>query len=115
MADKGSWWKSVTRKKAKDVSSHVEVNTEQQQVQQQSVPSKAPTSDCQENQHPNMITDIEFNDPKIESTFNGTTSRRNLKISQSGRFKVKRKVRVPLPESTNFYEDKNATLNDELH
>ncbi|MBN3281922.1 PRR15 protein, partial [Polyodon spathula] len=104
MAETKSWWKSMTlRKKTKDTATQQDSSQEHQPSHDKT----AITMDsnvCQENKHPSLIADAEYTEHKFESGFNEKTSRRNLKISRSGRFKEKRWVRAGLPENSNFYE-----------
>lgn len=51
-----------------------------------------------------------YDDAQLEPVFNEQTCRRNLKVSRSGRFKEKRKMRASLPEN---YQDETATKKDE--
>ncbi|XP_003406974.1 proline-rich protein 15 [Loxodonta africana] len=85
----GPWWKSLmnSRKKSK------EATVEAQPPAQPALGEPAPlnpdwTSSSEENLHPNLSRDA---DEQHKSD-----SRRNLKVSRSGRFKEKRNVRVTL-------------------
>lgn len=64
-------------------------------------PGSTPRS--RENQPPNPQPG-QGGDAQADKLFNEKTGRRNLKISRSGRFKEKRKVRAGLPESPKFFE-----------
>ncbi|KAK2921235.1 proline-rich protein 15-like protein [Channa argus] len=44
-----------------------------------------------------LLSDETYDDSRLESVFNEQTCRRNMKVSRSGRFKEKRKVRSSLP------------------
>ncbi|XP_019946072.1 proline-rich protein 15-like [Paralichthys olivaceus] len=44
-----------------------------------------------------LVSDDTYDDSHLESVFNEQTCRRNMKVSRSGRFKEKRKVRSSLP------------------
>ncbi|XP_078084510.1 proline-rich protein 15-like [Mustelus asterias] len=107
MADGGktSWWKSMTMKKKPKELTDKGAGLE-------NVQSATDKTAAQENKHPNFIDDKEHVDPKLEKGFNEKSTRRNLKISRSGRFKEKRRVRATLPESTKFFEG-NGNTNDE--
>lgn len=117
MADsaKGNWWKSLTiRKKPKELVALQEgvENTFPERTANTTVPA-APIS--LENKPPNHITDDDYVDPRYEKAgFNEKTSRRNLRISRSGRFKEKRRVRASLPEQNQFFEE-NGNANEEMH
>lgn len=111
MADSGSsasssgpWWKSLTRKKSKEVTVGL-----QPQVQPEREDQSPPYSDrtSRENQHSNVLGDTEEppRSDKLCEEKSGS-SRRNLKISRSGRFKEKRKVRATLlPEGDRSPEE----------
>uniref|UniRef100_A0A8C3AKK7 Uncharacterized protein n=1 Tax=Cyclopterus lumpus TaxID=8103 RepID=A0A8C3AKK7_CYCLU len=44
-----------------------------------------------------ILRDDTYDDSHLESVFNEQTCRRNMKVSRSGRFKEKRRVRSSLP------------------
>ncbi|KAM4027785.1 proline-rich protein 15 [Anomaloglossus baeobatrachus] len=112
-----NWWKSLTvRKKPKEISVYTSENSEDRSwgVVGGSL-SSSPGS--RENQHPNSMpsgaTELN-NDAKSDKSHAANTGRRNLKISRSGRFKEKRKVRATLPESSKFFqENPSSHSNDE--
>ncbi|XP_053568985.1 proline-rich protein 15 [Bombina bombina] len=118
----GNWWKSLTvRKKPKEVSVYsasvsADATEDRTYTGTWTVGSGALSSSTgsRENQHPNYIS-IEGtdSDPKSDKMFSEKTGRRNLKISRSGRFKEKRKVRASLPESPKFFEENPSNENDE--
>uniref|UniRef100_A0A8C5MU14 Proline rich 15 n=1 Tax=Leptobrachium leishanense TaxID=445787 RepID=A0A8C5MU14_9ANUR len=112
----GNWWKSLTvRKKPKDVSAY-SGSTENVDSWSGGGSGLSSSPGSRENQHPNSIHSggTEFNgDSKSDKTFNEKTGRRNLKISRSGRFKEKRKVRASLPESPKFFQETPSHGNDE--
>lgn len=96
MADggKSSWWKTMTmKKKPKELTD-----------KQESVQFSTDKTAARENKHPNLMEEKEYMDPKLEKGFNEKNTRRNLKISRSGRFKEKRRVRATLPDSPKFFE-----------
>ncbi|KAM4705646.1 proline-rich protein 15 [Rhinophrynus dorsalis] len=116
-----NWWKSLTvRKKPKEVSVYTsgpicpESTDDRKWGAGSGSLSSSPGS--RENQHPNSMssrgTEIN-NDGETDKTFSEKTGRRNLKISRSGRFKEKRKVRASLPESPKFFQENPAHVNDE--
>ncbi|MEE6519048.1 hypothetical protein FKM82_030485 [Ascaphus truei] len=119
------WWKSLTvRKKPKELSAYggpgsAEATEDRTYSGARAVGSVSLASSLgsRENQHPNSMpsggTELNSSDVKADKTFNEKTGRRNLKISRSGRFKEKRKVRASLPESPNFFEENPAHANDE--
>ncbi|XP_018523080.1 proline-rich protein 15 [Lates calcarifer] len=60
---------------------------------------KTPSDQCQQDcgKNSNIFGDDTYDDSHLESVFNEQTCRRNMKVSRSGRFKEKRKVRSSLP------------------
>ncbi|KAM8966668.1 proline-rich protein 15 [Pelodytes ibericus] len=109
-----NWWKSLTvRKKSKEVSvySSSAETTEDKAWGSGSTLSSSPGS--RENQHPNSMHSGGIEQNSDAKTFNEKTGRRNLKISRSGRFKEKRKVRASLPESPKFFQENPSHGNDE--
>ncbi|XP_059112658.1 proline-rich protein 15 [Peromyscus eremicus] len=117
MADSGSstsssspWWKSLTRKKSKEVTVGAQPHV-QPEAEDQSPPHLDRTSSSRENQHSDVLGDTGEPPDKLCEEKSGN-SRRNLKISRSGRFKEKRKVRATLlpegdrsPEEADFPDD----------
>ncbi|RXM28676.1 Proline-rich protein 15 [Acipenser ruthenus] len=117
MAETKSWWKSVTlRKKTKDSAAQQD-SSQEHQASHDKTAITTDSNSCQESKHTSLIlAGTEYTEHKFENGFNEKTSRRNLKISRSGRFKEKRWVRAGLPENSNFYEDNNnASVSEELH
>ncbi|MBN3314360.1 PRR15 protein, partial [Atractosteus spatula] len=113
MAERSSWWKSFTlRKKNKDPATQYEGNPELQTTQDKTSMGFTSSSDSRENQHQNLIKEQDYEDSNIEPVFNEKTCRRNLKISRSGRFKEKSRVRATLPANNNFFEGSNASVKD---
>lgn len=110
----GPWWKSLTnsRKKSKEAPGVVQPPAQAAPAEPAEPAPPAPpspdwTSSSQENQHPNLLAGA--GDPhkadKLCAEKSGN-SRRNLKISRSGRFKEKRKVRATLlPEGVRSPEE----------
>lgn len=49
------------------------------------------------NKTSNLLSDDTFDDSQLGSFFNEQTCRRNMKVSRSGRFKEKKRVRSTLP------------------
>ncbi|CAM4517503.1 proline-rich protein 15 [Lepidochelys kempii] len=100
-ATTGSWWKALTRsrKKAKEGL----VAGAPAPPAEPALPPAPPGPDCRENQQPNFSS----SEPKLgeKPGGGGGANRRNLKISHSGRFKEKHKVRAPLlAESPKLFE-----------
>lgn len=103
----GPWWKSLThsRKKSKEAIP-VGVQPPAQPAAGEPAPPAPPspdwTSSSRENQRPGPG---EPNKPDKLSAEKSGNSRRNLKISRSGRFKEKRKMRATLlPEGVRSLE-----------
>ncbi|XP_038245748.1 proline-rich protein 15 [Dermochelys coriacea] len=97
-ATTGSLWKALTRsrKKAKEGL----VAGAPPPPPEPALPPAPPGPDSRENQQPNFSS----SEPKLGEKPGGG-SRRNLKISRSGRFKEKLKVRAPLlAESPKLFE-----------
>ncbi|XP_062265606.1 proline-rich protein 15-like protein [Platichthys flesus] len=56
-----------------------------------------PLSQQDSGKNSSMLSDDTYDDSRLESVFNEQTCRRNMKVSRSGRFKEKRRVRSSLP------------------
>ncbi|OBS72041.1 hypothetical protein A6R68_13383 [Neotoma lepida] len=98
MADSGGstsssspWWKSLTRKKSKEVTVGAQPHV-QPEAKDHSPPYSDRTSSSRENQHSDILGDT-GEPPRSDNLCEEKSgnSRRNLKISRSGRFKEKRK------------------------
>ncbi|XP_004702808.1 proline-rich protein 15 [Echinops telfairi] len=101
----GSWWKSLTnssRKKGKETTAPTAPPAPAEPAV-----SAPPSPDSRENLHPNLPGGA--GEPHKPDKLCGeklANSRRNLKISRSGRFKEKRKVRATLlPEGARASEE----------
>ncbi|XP_073921318.1 proline-rich protein 15 [Castor canadensis] len=107
-SNSGPWWKSLTnsRKKSKEAAAGVQTSS-QPDPGDPALPNPDWTSSSQDNQHPNVLGgNGEPLKPDNLSGEKSGNSRRNLKISRSGRFKEKRKVRATLlPEGDRSPED----------
>lgn len=113
MANSGSsssnsspWWKSLTRKKSKEVTVGAQPHV-QPEAEDHTPPYLDRTSRSEENQHSDVLEDTgeHLGSDKFGEEKSGN-SRRNLKISRSGRFKEKRKVRATLlPEGDRSPEE----------
>ncbi|KAL2076684.1 hypothetical protein ACEWY4_027718 [Coilia grayii] len=104
MAARYPWWKSLTARKKRD--SPVQKDLDPDNTAESALDSSTPAVDPRENT--SLISDDTYDDSQEESAFNENTSRRNLRVSRSGRFKEKRRIRVNLPENNNFYETSTA-------
>uniref|UniRef100_A0A3P8XPW3 Uncharacterized protein n=1 Tax=Esox lucius TaxID=8010 RepID=A0A3P8XPW3_ESOLU len=91
------WWRAFVKRKGP---------TTQESDETQPVGEK--TSSISSNPSPDLkgnetFQDAAFfDDAQFEPVFNEQTCRRNLKVSRSGRFKEKRRVRGTIPEKNNF-------------
>ncbi|XP_066094610.1 proline-rich protein 15 [Saccopteryx bilineata] len=116
MADSGTgssgpWWKSLTNSRKKSKEATVGGQPPAQPAPGEPAPPAPPspdwTSSSRENQHPNLLVSAAepHKSDKVYAEKLGN-SRRNLKISRSGRFKEKRKVRATLlPEGVRCPEE----------
>uniref|UniRef100_A0A8D1R3F6 Proline rich 15 n=1 Tax=Sus scrofa TaxID=9823 RepID=A0A8D1R3F6_PIG len=103
----GSWWNSLTnsRKKSKDATVGAQPPA-QPAPGEPTPPGPDWTSGSRENQHPNLLGGAGEPKPDKSCGEKSGNSRRNLKISRSGRFKEKRKVRATLlPEGVRSSEE----------
>uniref|UniRef100_A0A8C0A3H1 Proline-rich protein 15 n=4 Tax=Bos TaxID=9903 RepID=A0A8C0A3H1_BOSMU len=104
----GSWWNSLTnsRKKNKEAAGGAQPPA-QPAPGEPAPPVQDWTSSSRENQHPSLLGGA--GEPHKLDKLGGEksgNSRRNLKISRSGRFKEKRKVRATLlPEGVRSSEE----------
>ncbi|XP_007532576.1 proline-rich protein 15 [Erinaceus europaeus] len=107
----GPWWKSLanSRKKSKDALMGAQTPTPAPagEPAQPAPPSPDWTSSFRGNKHPSLLAGT--GEPQKPDKVCGEklgNSRRNLKISRSGRFKEKRKARATLlPEGVRSSED----------
>lgn len=101
MAARYPWWRALTvRRKIVPESTNQDTGAENST----SAASKDTTKSME-----NVVTEETFQEDEFEPRFNQLTCRRNLRISRSGRFKEKRRVRAAIPESDNFH-DGNVAL-----
>ncbi|XP_036982481.2 proline-rich protein 15 [Artibeus jamaicensis] len=107
----GPWWKSLGNSGKKSKGATVGMQPPAQAAPGESAPPalQSPdwTNSSQENQHPNLLSSTgEPHKPDKFCVEKSGHSRRNLKISRSGRFKEKRKVRATLlPEGVRSQEE----------
>ncbi|KAM4874290.1 proline-rich protein 15 [Thomomys bottae] len=112
------WWKSLTnsKKKSKETTEGALASAQTDPDHEDPLsPSPDWTSSSQENQHPNVLGDTGeiLKSDKLCGEKSGN-SRRNLKISRSGRFKEKRKVRATmLPEGDRSLEEADFPVDEE--
>uniref|UniRef100_A0A8C8ZY10 Proline rich 15 n=1 Tax=Prolemur simus TaxID=1328070 RepID=A0A8C8ZY10_PROSS len=107
----GPWWKSFANSRKKGKEATVGAQPEAQPAPgEPAPPSPDWTSSSRENQHPNLLGGA-GEPPKPDKLCGEKSgnSRRNLKISRSGRFKEKRKVRATLlPEGVRSPEEEGV-------
>ncbi|CAI9160437.1 unnamed protein product [Rangifer tarandus platyrhynchus] len=104
----GSWWNSLTNSRKKNKEAAVGAQPPAQPASGEPAPPVQDwTSSSRENQHPSLLGGA--GEPHKLDKLGGEksgNSRRNLKISRSGRFKEKRKVRATLlPEGVRSSEE----------
>ncbi|XP_041811800.1 proline-rich protein 15 [Chelmon rostratus] len=112
--ERNKWWKAFLPKRKtggpKDTASpHTfgpEFDPFAQRPEKQKEPtgaaSKTPGDQSSPSQqdpakHSSLLSDDTYDDSHLESVFNEQTCRRNMKVSRSGRFKERRRVRSSLP------------------
>ncbi|XP_008067178.1 proline-rich protein 15 [Carlito syrichta] len=107
----GPWWKSLANSRKKSKEGTVGAQPPAQPASGEPAPPTPDwTSSSRENQHPNLPGGA-GEPPKPDKLCGEKSgnSRRNLKISRSGRFKEKRKVRATLlPEGGKSPEEAGA-------
>lgn len=120
MADSGGstsnsspWWKSLTRKKNKEVTVGAQPHVKPE-AEDRTLPYLERTSSSGDNQHSDVLGDAGESpeSDKLGEEKSGN-SRRNLKISRSGRFKEKRKVRATLLPEGDRSPEEEADFPDE--
>ncbi|CAK6949654.1 proline-rich protein 15 [Scomber scombrus] len=113
MTERTPWWKAFLPKRksggSKDTGSAHTFGADFDPFAQQTERPKDPApasskatgdqsrSQPESNKNSSLISDETYDDSLLESVFNEQTCRRNMKVSRSGRFKEKRKVRSSLP------------------
>lgn len=97
MAARYPWWKTTLKKK-----DQVQKVLDSETNADNSATGSEHTAGSQGGQSSSLISEETYDDSQEESAFNEHTSRRNLRVSRSGRFKEKRRIRVTLPENKNF-------------
>ncbi|XP_056273144.1 proline-rich protein 15-like protein [Pseudoliparis swirei] len=101
MTERIPWWKAFLPKKksggSKETSSSITFDVDfdpfAERQKDQSGSDLSPSSQ----ESSNSSRDDTYDDSRLESVFNEQTCRRNMKVSRSGRFKEKRRVRSTLP------------------
>ncbi|KAF7221731.1 proline-rich protein 15 [Nothobranchius furzeri] len=108
MTERTPWWKAFLPKKksgSTKESNHVfgpdfdpfAQNQKQKDPNVSSKSSGGQSHSQHESNNSSLISDETYDDSQLYSVFNEQTCRRNMKVSRSGRFKVKGKVRSTLP------------------
>ncbi|XP_008329692.1 proline-rich protein 15-like [Cynoglossus semilaevis] len=110
MADRVPWWKAFLPKKKtggpKEAGSPTALGPDfdpfAQRPQKQTEPVAKNTGDQSQapqdsTKNKSLLSDETYDDSHLESVFNEQSCRRNMKVSRSGRFKEKRRVRSGLP------------------
>ena len=112
MTEKTQWWKAFLPKRKgggpKDAGSPHTFGPDFDPFAQYPEKQKDPAADPKttgdqslpqqaSNKNTSLLSDETFDDSHLESVFNEQTCRRNMKVSRSGRFKEKRRVRSSLP------------------
>ncbi|XP_062034528.1 proline-rich protein 15 [Lepus europaeus] len=92
----GPWWKSLTNSRKKSKEAAEAQPPAPPAVGEPAPPSPDWTGGARENQHPNVLGGAGEPHKLDKSGDKSGGSRRNLKVSRSGRFKEKRKVRATL-------------------
>ncbi|KPP69676.1 proline-rich protein 15-like protein-like [Scleropages formosus] len=120
MAEKGPWWRLASRKKSSTGTKEataVQVQDSEPAtkpaVDKASVATFEPIIDPQLDPQQGAKSSSEETNEESQSdpAFHEKSSRRNLKVSRSGRFKEKRRVRATIPEN---YQTKNPAATEDL-
>uniref|UniRef100_A0AAY4BEM9 Proline-rich protein 15 n=1 Tax=Denticeps clupeoides TaxID=299321 RepID=A0AAY4BEM9_9TELE len=114
MAEKNSWWRSFAGKRrsaARALARSSECPPQEPpDTRKVSGPDLLPTAaeskaTQQQQQQQQQGHDPRDDPEELEPTFSENTSRRNLRVSRSGRFKEKKRGRVSLPVYSPFYSE----------
>ncbi|XP_026156252.1 proline-rich protein 15-like [Mastacembelus armatus] len=111
MTERTQWWKAFLPKRKtggpKDATSSYPFGPDfdpfAQRPEKQKDPAQAASKSTgdqslsQQDSNKHLPSDDTYDDSRLYSVFNEQTCRRNMKVSRSGRFKEKRKVRSTLP------------------
>ncbi|CAI5690334.1 unnamed protein product [Oreochromis niloticus] len=94
MTERAPWWKAFLPKKktSKDPAFDADFDP-----WAKASPAAPKTPQPVSNNSSSLLSDETFDDSRLDSVFNEQTCRRNMKISRSGRFKEKKKIRSTLP------------------
>lgn len=106
MTERTPWWKAFLPKRktgTKDPGSPHTIGPDfdpfaDKQKDPSAAASKTTSEQAMEpGRNTSLLSDETYDDSHLESVFNEQTCRRNMKVSRSGRFKEKRRVRSTLP------------------
>ncbi|XP_054873615.1 proline-rich protein 15 [Amphiprion ocellaris] len=114
MTERTPWWRAFLPPKRKsgshkDTGSTHSFGPDFNPFEQRSEKKKDPTAtasktpgsqapaQAESNKLSDLASDDTFDDSQMDSVFNEQTCRRNMKVSRSGRFKEKKKLRSSLP------------------
>lgn len=117
MEERTPWWKAFLKRKPnpdfdpfasrpekpKDSSAASKTPGEKSQSQSQTQVGQA-----ESHSSTGLSNDETYDDSQLESVFNEQTCRRNMRVSRSGRFKEKRRVRSSLPVETKETDKKTS-------
>ncbi|XP_068603573.1 proline-rich protein 15-like [Brachionichthys hirsutus] len=115
--ERAKWWKAFIPKKksgsskdtaaaptfGQDFDPFAQPEKEKEPPPAADQPKQAPS---EPGNAPGHFSDDTYDDSKMNSLFNEQSCRRNMKVSRSGRFKEKRRVRSTLPLQERDTEDK---------
>ncbi|CAL9691098.1 unnamed protein product [Knipowitschia caucasica] len=104
MTERTPWWKAFLPKKKSAQPIGPDFDPWAPRPEKTREPSKAEPAVT-----PSVDSDDRYDDSHMESVFNERTCRRNMKVSRSGRFKVKGTVRQSLP-----IQDKDSGAKEEV-
>ncbi|XP_037119461.1 uncharacterized protein LOC119130060 [Syngnathus acus] len=104
MTEKAKWWRAFLPKKkpgGKEAGSPNSYGPDFDPFAQDKSKSTTEQSPSQQEctNGSRIFSDETYDDSHMESLFNEQTCRRNMNVSRSGRFKVKSRARIALPET----------------
>lgn len=94
MTERTPWWKAFLPKKKTSKDQAFDANFD---PWAKAPPAASKTSQPVSNNSSSLLSDETFDDSQMDSVFNEQTCRRNMNVSRSGRFKVKKNNRLTLP------------------
>ncbi|XP_031441681.1 proline-rich protein 15 [Clupea harengus] len=112
MAERSPWWRSfVGKRRTAARESAKEAMLAQQQAQDSQPQSSTQAKPSQNHRSHAQRRGADSTDD-LEPTFNETTNRRNLRVSRSGRFKERKRVRGTLPQDDEEHTKKSSAKDD---